>query len=143
MSKTYFVQTVLGIPFNEINIKKVLKKSCELGFIYYDHICGERYENSPILNYEEAFAKWDKQMKNPDDDHALFVEISKGRFAHLWLYKSEDGYYLEYHLGSFSYVKEKYFEDSFTSIDFKYYIEIALQLGDDFGIEKLVADHID
>lgn len=142
MSRTYFVETALGISFTKGNIKAILKKGHEIGFIYYDHICGERYEDSPILNYVEIFNKWEKAVEDSETDHSLYVEIAKGHFAHLWIYKTGKGY-LRYDFSIYSHLKEKFFEDSHRAVDFKFYIDIALKLGDDFGIEKLVADHMD
>lgn len=142
MSKSYFVITTLGIEYCETNIKKIIRKGSEIGFIYYDFIMGEQYQDSPLLSYEKAFERVINMKKKPDEDDSLFFKISMKHFAHLWFYKTEEGY-LEYYLGSFSYIKEKKFENSHTTIDFKFYIEVALQLGNDFGIEKLNADHMD
>lgn len=117
-------------------------KASGLGFHFYDFIFGERYEESPIMKVEDAYQKLLQVKKESEFDNALFVEFEKNYFAHIWFYKSEEGY-LQYYLGSFYNTKEKILEDASTSIDFGYYIDIALKLGNDFGIEKLIADHMD
>ncbi len=139
MNKDYFVTTTLSIEYNEKNIKKVIDKASNLGFIFYDFIPGERYEDSPTIDSNQAFKN---VLTKSKFDDGLFIELTKGYFTLLWFYKDDEGR-LEYSLGAFYNIKDKTIENFYTQIDFKYYIEIALSLGEDFGIEKLTADYID
>jgi len=141
MSKSHFVEVKLGINYSENNMMNLLKKAENAGVIFYDHILGVRYEDSPTLNVDHALQKLIKNMQDCDADHSLFLEIPQKSYTHLWFYNNEG--LLEFHLGSFVYLKEKHFEDSITQIDFEFYIDFALKIARDFGIQKLVADSID
>ncbi len=141
MSRNYLVNVTLGIHYNKANILKIIKKGGDIGFTYYDYIFGHRYEESPVLTPEEAFYKYIQLKNDPDANHALYSEISKGHFSHISFYN--DSGYLQVSLGAFAYMKEKSFENSDATIDFEFYIIITLKLAHDFGILKLDADYID
>ena len=142
MSKIYFIKAALGLEYSDSNIEKILKKGQELGFKYYEYLYSKNFENSISIGYKLAFEVLQIKLKNSDVDQSLLVEICKEQLVQLRFYKSEYNY-LIFDITLFSHPKEKHLEEIGTFIDFKYYIDIALNLGDDFGIEKLVADHMD
>lgn len=141
MSRIYSVDATLGIKYSDENISKIIKVGAAIGFIYYNHSIGKIYEECPIFTPEEAFQKIISIRNDPDEDQSLYVEISPGRFSHLWFYNDEG--FLQVSLGSFAYKKERLFVNSNTVIDFEFYVLIMLKLVHDFGIERLNADYFD
>lgn len=145
MSRDYYIDIILGINFTEKNIFKVIKKGAELGFVYYDNIPYETYEDSPIVDYYHAY----NNIKNwlfinqPKDYPFLYIKLKDHHSAHFWFYEFEN--YLQISFSGFGYLKKKNYEDpeikqeSNVVIDFKYYLDIATSIADDFGIYRLEA----
>ncbi len=132
MSKDYSIKITLETAFNEFNIQKILKKGSNKGFKYYDHVWGERYENSPLLDAAGATQKIIKaRINNLEEGPCVYSVLEKDSNAHFYFYESEDGY-LEFHIGAFGCPKKKGYW-----IDFAYYIRMFLDLCEDFPILEL------
>lgn len=147
MSKDYFLNVILGIKYNDSNIFKIIKKGSDMGFIYYDYIWGKRYENSPQLTPEQAFDKVKQTNDIPNNSNkSLFLNFSNNLFSHMWFYTT-DANLLKIDFAVF--YKEKIYSDpevedeSYVTNDFKYFIDIATSLGNEFCIQSLEAGYLD
>lgn len=138
MSTDYSIKFKLHASYNEANIEKVLRRGTEKSFTYYDHVLGERYEESPVLNAKQAAKKIvDAYNDKLEGGPCVYTSFDKGSIAFIWFYKSDDGW-LELYIGGFGNIKKKeYF------MDFNYYIRLFLDLCVDFvivGAEAFIDD---
>lgn len=133
MSADYAIEIVLDLSFDETNISEILVRGYKKGFIYYDHIMGERYEDAPILTPSQAAKKIIIASQNKiEGGPSVFVNIGD-TFAFFWFYKTDDGY-LEFRIGGFSAAKKKN-----GYIDFYYYLKTFLDLCKDFVMMSIKA----
>ncbi len=129
MSKDYSIKVTLDVAFNENNIQKILLRGLDKNFEYYDHILGERYKNSPLLDVRGATQKIIKaRINNLEEGPCVYAVFEKNSSVHLCFYESEDGY-LEFDAASFGGIRKKG-----HYIDFAYYIKCFLDLCDDFPV---------
>lgn len=135
MSILYTFDVYLDAWPTETNILKILTKGEALGIRYYDHIEAERYIGSPELNSIEATKKVLFKREQPDKDQGLYIrkENSTGFF---WFSISPDKT-LCFSMGSFSEKKERYYDIDLPTIDTAYYLRLAIDLCDDFFINKI------
>ncbi|MDR3549891.1 MAG: hypothetical protein P4L31_00620 [Candidatus Babeliales bacterium] len=139
MSIQYYIDLKLNATYSKENIIKILQQGLKRDLCYYDHILGERYENSPTLNAEQAANKVIKALEeNIDGGPCVYAKIEETN-GFLSFYKSEDGWF-EFRIGGFGSPNKKDFLDGVYYIDFDYYIRMALDLCKGFAIVELKTD---
>lgn len=107
MGLDFSIKTILDLPFRQNHMAEILKRGSELGFVYYDHIMGERYENAPILNYEQASDKIiNAAYEKIEGGPSVYTKVDDFSYAYIWFYETEEGY-LEIYLGGFGSPKRK------------------------------------
>ncbi len=136
MSIQHAVSVILNGHYKKENIQNILQKGISKGFIYYDHILGERYEESPVLDAERAAEKVIKALKEDTDGGPSVYTHFDDNNGFLFFYKFEDQL-IEFRIGSFGSPIRKDFKDNVYSIDFDHYIRMVLDLCKDFAIIKL------
>lgn len=135
MSRDYSVIVCLDAYFTKSNVLTIFKNGQYSGFVYYDHIPGVRYNDSPVLTPEEAVNKIFKAIdENLDTGPAVYTQIKADYYAHLYFFNKGD--FLELHIGSLSNIKDL----ESGHIDFEFYIEAALMAVKGLNIDRLLAD---
>jgi hypothetical protein len=143
MSTCYGVSVHLSVSYSQENIYALLKAGEELGFIYYDHIWGERYAESPILNIDGVVKKvmnFSPKMFE-DDDSCIYSKLEDTYF--FLSIRSEDNLIL-LSIGGFGSTWEKEFYYScggnIRMIDFARYIRVMLKMCKEFVILDLATE---
>jgi len=141
MSIQYYVNLKLNALYKHENIKKILQRGIDQGFCYYDHILGERYGESPILDVDQAVNKVIKAYEdNLEGGPCVYTKINETTYGYLYFFEIEE--LLEFSLGDFGLTHKKYFEEDVYHIDFDYYIRMALDLCKDFAIQELKTEEL-
>lgn len=139
MSIDYSVNLTLYATYNEENILKILQKGSSLGWIFYDQILGELYEEAPILNAEQALQKILRAIKEDiEGGPTVYVKFANPGYAHLSFL--EENKFLRCDLFGISYLRRKDFEENFHGIDFAFYIKLMLDLCNNFLLKKIEID---
>jgi hypothetical protein len=140
MSACYGISVHLSVSYSQENIYALLKTGEELGFIYYDYICGERYANSPILNITDAVKKvMSFSPESFDNENSSIYTKLEDTFFYLSVYNKNNLILLS--IGDFSKTWKKNFYYSrignMHTIDFARYIRVMLKMCKEFVILDL------
>ena len=139
MSINYSVDLRLKAVFNEEKVGLILQKGKDIGFIYYDHICGERYSTSPVLNVNDATRKmldYSEEIVS-DGGPNIWTKFEDTYFT-LWIREYEKGF-IDVFIAGTSYPWKKDFWNGAVDhgFDFARYIRLLLKLCEDFTIVEV------
>lgn len=137
MSRNFSVDfTLIASYNNKKNILKILENGAQLGFIYYDHVLGEIYQDAPTLTPEQTLNKILNAAKtNKDGGPTVYVSLGDSNYSFLSFYDDED--FIQCHLFGMAPIKRRTFEENIYEIDFEFYIQLMLKLCNGFAIKQI------
>ena len=139
MSVIYALDVKLIDKYDNEKMSQIIKRGMEIGFIFYDHICGERYTDSPVLNVEGAMKKMLNYSEEItwDGEPNIYTKFQDTYF-YFWVGKSEEGF-LVVHLGGINFPWKKDFWNGAVDhgFDFARYLRLLLKLCEDFTIVEV------
>jgi hypothetical protein len=143
MSVYYDISVHLGVSYSQENIYALLKTGEELGFIYYDYVCGERYADSPILNITDAVKKvMSFSPETFDNENSIIYTKLEDTYFYLAIHSKNNLILLS--IGGFSQPWKKKFDYSHGGnthmIDFARYIRVMLKMCKEFVILDLATE---
>jgi hypothetical protein len=141
MSVWYFLQIGLDMQYMEKNILYILKEYEKYGLIYFSPIQKSSEGNSYFIEYQQAarhVLMATDEMRDRSED-ALVIKYKDTYFKLQWFKQDDKPMILSMYSFSCPWIKDFWYGEERTMIDFSRYIELVFHITNQFSISYLIA----
>ncbi len=143
MSAIHSINILLDSEYNKANVKSLLQKGAEVGFLYQADPLETLEKPSKILNIDNATKRSMQGKFTMDNFGAPFVCIKYlDTEFNFTIYQSKNNL-MDIHISGFCWKWIKEFDDDELHIDYARYARLIIDMSDDITVLKLDIETLD